>query len=105
MWCSRPSAAVKFGEKASVCSLPHTHAAAGCEVWGEVTVGRVQVTGPLLGSLSLSCSVCLPHSHTAQLVLVSTLPAVNVISGPKIVVGRNKICTAMWTRDSLLKLN
>lgn len=67
----------EFGEKASVCLPPHTHEAAGCEVWREVTVGRVQVTG----SLSLSWS----HRHTAQLLLVCTLPAVNVISGPEIV--------------------
>lgn len=41
------------GEKAAVT---------GCEVWHEVTVGRLQVIGLLLTTLSLSWSVCLPAS-------------------------------------------
>lgn len=58
MWRGRPSAAVKFGEKASLCSLPHTHAAAGCEVWREVTVGRAAGYRLACLDLSLAPLVC-----------------------------------------------
>lgn len=58
MWCSGPSAAVNLGAKASVCSLPNTHAAAGCEVYryflfvasdrSRGKVRKLQVSGQLL---------------------------------------------------------
>lgn len=81
----------------------NTHAAAGCEVWRyflSIAFDRAkgnsrQATGLLqataLISLPLLTLVCLPHTHVSQLVLVSALPAaVNVISGPKVVVGGKK---------------
>lgn len=74
MWCSRPSAAVKLGEKASVCSLPNTHAAAGCEVWRyflSVAFDRAkgngrQATGLLQATalISLPRLLCLSPSYT-----------------------------------------
>lgn len=67
---------MNLAEKASVCWLPNAHAAVGCEVWRyflSAAFDRTRGNSRQATGYRLTALIFLLYTHTAQLVLVSTL--------------------------------